>query len=71
MNFKRSAGNCHGESPADLLKFINAYIKNLAENDSRAIIPFFANRVEDYFGTPNATKPVISDDRVGVHMGET
>lgn len=51
------------EFPNDLLSFIYAFNQNSTVNDPDALLPFFAEQVEDYFGEKNVSKTTIRNDR--------
>lgn len=51
------------EMPTDLEGFINAFNENSSVNDPDALIPFYADVVENYFGEKNVTKDEIRSDR--------
>ena len=49
--------------PDDLLSFLFAFNQNSAVNDPDALMPFYAPRLESYFGEKNVTKATIRADR--------
>lgn len=49
--------------PTDLEGFINAFNENSSVNDPDALIPFYADVVENYFGEKDVTKDEIRSDR--------
>ena len=51
------------QMPTDLEGFINAFNENSSVNDPDALIPFYADVVENYFGEKNVTKDEIRSDR--------
>ncbi|MDF1813361.1 MAG: hypothetical protein P1V20_14275 [Verrucomicrobiales bacterium] len=51
------------EVPGDLLNFIYAFNQNSTVNDPDALLPFYADRVENYFGRENVSKTDIRSDR--------
>ena len=52
-----------GEVPLDLRNFLSAFNQNSAVNDPDALVPFYAERVESYFGRKNVSRATIRKDR--------
>lgn len=53
------------EIPQDLYNFIYAFNQNSGINQSDALLPFYANPVQNYFGKSNFSHAQIKADRAG------
>ncbi len=52
-----------GNPPPDLIDFLVAFNRQSSANDPDALMPFYADRLDNYFGQRNVSKDTIRSDR--------